>query len=264
MKNLIAVILTLMLICTCSVTVFADEAKFNTAGELYQYWHGNNAFPDYVCGVWVENGDMTKLVIAVQNTDEGNAGKQEILDLIEDDSTVTFEYREHSYNRLREVQDELFPYFEKNLGLVSTGIYETDSKVVVGILEEKKDDPATVEMIKEIKSLYGDMIEIEYTGPAVADVDIEPAIVNIDEFVNNNITSADYLPFIAVGIVFLAFVSIFIFKKKRAMMLRASTGDTIVSSAPLTAKEVENIVKKSTVDVPTDLDEKIFSAIDGN
>lgn len=261
MKKLIAVILTLMLICTCSVTVFADEAKYNTAGDLFQYWELNDAYPDYVCGVWSTDGGVTNLAIAVQDTDEGNAGKQEILDLIEDDSTVTFEYREHSYNKLREVQNELFPYFEKNLGLVSTGIYVMSSNVVVGILEEKKDDPATVEMIEEIKSIYGDMIEIEYTGPVVATVYTEPALVNIDEIVNNNITSADCLPLIAVGIILLVFVTIFAFRKKRAMMLQASTGDTVVSTVSLTAKEVENAVKKSTVDVPSCLDEKIFNAI---
>lgn len=262
MKKLIAVILTLMLICTCSLTVFANGAEYNNALELYQYWEQNDAYPDYVCGVWYADGDMANLVIAVQNTDEGNAGKQEILDLIKGDLGVTFEYREYSFNRLCAVQDELHPYFEKNVGLVSIGIDVTENNVVVGISEESKDVPSTVEMVKEIKNLYGNMIEIEYTGDLSA-TDAVYIGQEADTGSTGSSTSpiADYVPFIAVGIILLAVASVFIFRKKRAMMLQASTGKTIVSSAPLTVKEVENTIKKSTVDLPTDLDEKIFSAI---
>lgn len=263
MKKLIAVILTLMLVCMCSLTVFANEAKYNNALELYQYWELNDAYPDYVCGVWYADGDTANLVIAVQDTDEGNAGKQEILDLIEGDLSFTFEYREYSFNKLRAVQNELDSYFEKNVGLVSTGINVTGNNVVVGISEESKDAPATVEMVKEIRSLYGDMIEIEYNGVGVTATDAAYIGQEADTGSIGSSTSpiADYVPFIAGGIILLAAVSVLIFRKKRAMMLQASTGETVVSSAPLTVKEVENTVKKSTVEPPTELDEKIFSAI---
>lgn len=260
MKKLIAVILTLMLICMCSLTVFANGAKYNNALELYQYWELNDAYPDYVCGVWYA-GDMANLVIAVQNTDEGNAGKQEILDLIEGDLSFTFEYREYSFNKLRAVQNELSIYFEKNVGLVSTGINVTDNNVVVGISEESKDAPATVEMVKEIRSLYGNMIEIEYNGVSATDAAYIGQEADTGSIESSTNPIAGCAPFIAVGIILLAAASVFIFRKKRAMMLQASTGETVVSSAPLTVKEIENTVKKSTIDVPTDLNEKIFSAI---
>lgn len=261
MKKLIAVILTLMLICLCSLTVFANEAKYNNALELYQYWELNDAYPDYVCGVWYADGDVANLVIAVKNTDEGNAGKQEILDLIEGDLSFTFEYREYSFNKLRAVQNELDSYFEKNVGLVSTGIDVTGNNVVVGISEESKDAPATVEMVKEIRSLYGDMIEIEYNGVTATDAAYIGQKADTDSIGSSISPLADCAPFIAVGIILLAAASVFIFRKKRAMMLQASTGETVVSSASLTVKEVENTVKKSTVEPPNDLDEKIFSAI---
>ena len=136
-------------------------------------------------------------------------------------------------------------------------------KVDVGILDERKDDPDTVEMIEEIKSLYGDMIEIEYTGPIVY------TSLNNEDIGHNAISQPhyetfDYLPFVVFGIILLAFASIFIFKKKRTVMLKTSTDGTITSFAPLTAKEIKNAVKKSMVDMPTCLDEKVFNTINGN
>ena len=54
MKKIITFVFTIFLICLCSVAVSAEEAKYNTAGDLYEAWCDN--LPDYICGVWSTDG----------------------------------------------------------------------------------------------------------------------------------------------------------------------------------------------------------------
>ena len=114
MKKLTAVLLVLTLLFGFSLTAFAEEAKFEKMKDLNNYWAENDAYPDWFCGVWTETGSLNNLVVAVLDTEEGERGKQEILDLIEDDSSVTFTYGEYSRNYLVSVQHsftyEISPY----------------------------------------------------------------------------------------------------------------------------------------------------------
>ena len=64
MKKLFALILAVVLICSCSIIVSAEEAKYNTAGELYEAWYEN--LPDYICGVWSTDGGTNNLTFGIQ------------------------------------------------------------------------------------------------------------------------------------------------------------------------------------------------------
>ena len=161
MKKFVTFLFAILLICSCSVLASAEEVKYDTAGDLYEAWYEN--LPDYICGVWSTDGGTSNLTFGIQNTELGNAGKTEMLELVKNDSSITFVYQEYSRNYLLQIQKELDGYFEKDLGLISTGLNEKNNCIVLGIFEERKDDAGTQNMIEEITQKYGNAVSIEYT-----------------------------------------------------------------------------------------------------
>lgn len=160
-KVLVAVLFAILLICSCSVIASAEEGKYDTAGDLYEAWY--ETLPDYICGVWSTDGGASNLTFGIQNTELGNAGKTEMLELVKDDSSITFVYQEYSRNYLLQIQKELDGYFEKDFGLISTGLNEKNNCIVLGIFEERKDEADTQKMIGEITQKYGNAVSVEYT-----------------------------------------------------------------------------------------------------
>ena len=157
MRKIIAIMISILIFCLGGITVSAEAAMYETAGDLFQAWcNGSAQRPDYICGVWSTDGGYTNLTFGIQNTDEGKRGKQEILDMIVDDSTVSFEYQKYSENYLNQIQEEIIPYFQKDLGMVSCGVYVMENRVEIEIHKDRKNDPATKEMVKEFKEKYGD------------------------------------------------------------------------------------------------------------
>lgn len=260
MKKLIITIAALVIVFTCTVSVMA-AGEFATSADLFQYWE-ETTYPDYVCGVWSNDGTMNSLTIAVQENDAGNAGKQEILELIADDSTVTFAYQQYSLNYLRKVQEELDTYFEKDLGLASTGVNVYTNKVDVGVLEEKANNPETIAMIEEISSKYGDLVFIECTYAVVSVEDTVADLYTVGY--NENEGNNNYIIVIVgiVGTVLAAVALTFAIRKKNALTLQTNTGETLSASASLSIKEVETMVKSSNAEVTPDLDSKIMNIIE--
>lgn len=252
----IACVLLVLLICTCSMTVFAEDAVFESAGDLYQYWEKNDAYPDYVSGVWSTHGGITNLTIGVLDTEEGNAGKEEILALIRDDTTVTFAYGKTSYNALTDVMDALMPYFERDQGLISAGVDVMAGAINLGIHEERQNDPATIAMIEEMRQTFGDVFIIEYTGLVFTYTDIDVAVDTV------TYTKPRVFFAIAAAVLFLAILTTVIVLKKRQMaVLQTSTGDTITADAYLTKREVEHAVK-TAAEAPSDaLKQRILDEI---
>ena len=64
---------------------------------------------------------------------------------------------------LLQIQKELDGYFEKDFGLISTGLNEKNNCIVLGIFEERKDEADTQKMIGEITQKYGNAVSVEYT-----------------------------------------------------------------------------------------------------
>lgn len=106
------------------------------------------------------DGGASNLTFGIQNTELGNAGKTEMLELVKDDSSITFVNQEHSRNYLLQIQKELDGYFEKDFGLISTGLNEKNNCIVLGIFEERKDEADTQKMIGEITQKYGNAVSI--------------------------------------------------------------------------------------------------------
>lgn len=176
MRKIYALMLAAILICSCTMITFAEGATYPTAGDWYQACNKN--LPDYVCGVWSTDGSSYNLTIGIQNNEAGEAGKQELLELVEDDSTVSFAYQVYSRNYLYQIFQELHEYFQKDMGLITLGLSDMDNQVHMRILEEKKSDPNAQNLISEITQKYGDAIGIEYIDrshiPTLEEEETEP------------------------------------------------------------------------------------------
>ena len=100
------------------------------------------------------------MTFAVTNNEAGEHGKQEILDLINDDSTANFVYQEHSYGELIAAREDICEYLF-NLGISFSGIFnQEENKVVMTVGTDSQD-------IKDLLTTYctdkyGDMIVLEF------------------------------------------------------------------------------------------------------
>ena len=248
MKKLFALILAVVLICSCSIIVSAEEAKYNTAGELYEAWYEN--LPDYICGVWSTDGGTNNLTYGIKNNAAGNAGKQEMLDLVKNNSTLTFVYQEYSRNYLLQIQREIDEYMKKELGLISTALNEQNNCIELGILKERKDDVATQDMIKEVTDRYGNAVTVEYTD----------AIYALTTDMNGLWTSQHIILIMGIVVVFLAGM-FFVFQKRNVLLLQTNNGATVSTATSPSTKEVENLVRKTQYDIPSELDQRIMNEI---
>ncbi len=261
MKKLIVTLIALVLVLCSAVTVAAQD-EFATAGDLYQYW-SEESFPDYVCGVWSNDGTMESLTVAVQDNEAGNAGKQEILDLVADDSSVTFVYQEYSYNYLKKVQNEIFPYFEKDVGLSTTAVNEYKNRVELGILTDRKDDDATLEMLAELREKYGDIFIVSYTeGVQTYDTITEIGTTVAIEAEQGDVPTAQIAVICVVALLLLAVTAFAV--RKKTLTLQTNTGENISTAAALSVHDVENMVKDSKAEVTPELDVKIINKIENS
>lgn len=152
---------SLILSLTLSVTALADN-EYATAGDLYQAWFAENGYenpyPDYITGVWSEGGTESALVFGVTKDERGEAGKEEILRLVADDSTVDFAYQTYSYAELLAVQREIEPLMGDEYGVYACGIYDMENVLKISIDET---NPKAEEFMADLFARYGDQIAFE-------------------------------------------------------------------------------------------------------
>lgn len=271
MKKWIVLLLVLLLVLPVAA---AEEGIYETAGDLYASWAEDGEFPDYICGVWSTNGSWDCLTFALRADAEGEAAKAEILALVRDDYTVSFECRSysHTYNELRQIQSELDLCFDRNVGLVYTGVDEMNNCVLVGINEERQSDPETVAFLSELRERYGDVIVIKYGSIVYTQAE---ATAGVKELV-------DPLPFaqsvildspeqgepygwiaLVIAVLVLGFAAGVLMKKRRAAALVTTNGDTLADGA-LSTGDVARMVKEAAPQISPELDEKILSTIHDN
>ena len=184
-KGYILVVCMLLLGAMALGVCAADE--YANAGALYQAWYAE--LPDYSSGVWSSDGSEGNLTFGICADADIDAVQAEILSLVKDDASVSFAVQKYSMNELRRINDELFSYFPDqasgtDVGLVSTAVYDMENVVEVTLLEERKDDPATVEFARTITEKYGDAVRVVYgegmmlytapVGTADADASVKP------------------------------------------------------------------------------------------
>lgn len=250
MKRIGAWCLIFLLAFAAVPTVRAETtsaAPFQTMADLYASW---DEWPDYVCGVWTETGGMDCLTIGIQNNADGEAGKQEILDLIADDSTVTFVYQAYTDEYLRRVSDDISDaYLGGEAGVIGVGVYSSKNCVGVTILEDKRDEAVTKALVAALAAEYGDAVSIDYSGPVVADVKKGIRVLPT--------TALLAVPLLAAVVLF----GLLWMKRRRAMLLQTVGGDTKTVTAPLSTAEVKRRVSKG-VTPSAALDERVREAIE--
>lgn len=249
MKKILALFFAIILLYPCFMTVSAAEAKYTTAGDLYEAWC--EEIPDYICGIWSTDGGTTNLTFGIQNTPEGNAGKQEMLDLVDDDSTLTFVYQAYSRDYLLQIQSELDTYMLQDWGLISTALDEQNNCIELGILQDRKGDAATERMLKKIAAQYGSAVWVIYTG------EIYPTTLTH----SNLLQQQNFLIYIvSIAVIFLLGI-FFIFQKRNIPLFQTNHGAATSPANALSTKELENMIRKTAHNTSPELDQRITDAI---
>ena len=234
----------------------SGEAQFKTAEELYQYWMAQNTdyyaeypYPDYVCGVWSTDGGSRNLTFAVTKNEEGEAGKEEILRLIEDDSTVTFTYQTYSYKELWDVRMELEPRMGEETGAIGMGIYEMDNVLHIDIDEK---NPNGEYFMKECFERFGNKVAFKVGEIADDLITVEEGGF-IDAGGSGMAGKAWVWGMAALAVA--AAVLLVIFRQR--IFVHAGTNAAALSVGSMTKGEVEQAVKDANVSPSEELEQRI-------
>lgn len=242
--------------------VCAEEARFDTIHDMYHYFSAHKKFPEYFCGMWSTDGTMYNITVAVLDTEEGERGRQEILDWVRDDSSITFTYGKYSLNYLRSLQDTLMKEM-KGKGIVCAGVAEDKNILEVGILNEYKDNPETIQLLAEVSQNYGDAVSIYYTDLiyTLEDKDIGGTVIFDSMLSEPKMNLRLYFILVVVILLSGTAVAVALLRRKRKVFLSVN-GNTVDFPVNLSEKEVEQLVKSAEADVPSDLEDKIFKEIE--
>ena len=216
-----------------------DEGKYATMGDLYQAWGGYEGYPEYICGVWSTDGGMSNMTVAVTKDKAGERGKAEILSLLENPNSVTFTYQSYSYQELQEVNEAIVSrMMAGDQSIVACGIYEMENKVHISVLETAENAEETAQ--KLVKT-YGDKVTVEL-GAMLFDTTMEETydrgvpgvlLVLAAAAVRLGIPGAVTLP------------------------ARLTSAGKVITERPMSRRQVEKLVAKST-EIPSQrLEEQI-------
>ncbi len=264
MKRVLISLVCVMLILGSFTAVFAAEDEYANAYTLYSKWVKEDSFPDYICGVWSTDGGISNLTFGIQDNEAGNAGKEQIMDMLINDSSVTFVYQQYSINYLHQIADELLEYLKLNLGIVSSGTRYTDNCVNITIHESKMDDPDTQAMVRQLEEKYGSAVRIEFK-----DVYFITSTTQfpISSFVVQS-PSSDTKPLtfllitIGLSVILMAVMGYTVRRRRLVLLMQTSGGIAAVSAAPLTNKRIEKMVKHSSPPVTSQLDKNVMDAVE--
>ena len=251
MKRIFLLAMSLILLCSFPVRAAAEEAGiYENAGALYEAWVSGDCVPDYITAVISTDGGTDNLTFGLVAGDAGERGRQEILDLVRNDASVTIMYQTYSRNELDGILDEIVSeYFAQDLGLVTAGVYEGANKIILEVKTDYVENPDTLQMIRDVTDRYGDRVSFSFT-----DSEIVP-VVNTQTMVTNPImVIADHKSsFNLLGfslILCSMMLAVLCYLEIRRHRLIAATGNgavVIQESKPLSRKEVEDAIRSTEV-----------------
>ena len=268
-------ILVTALVLICALSVLPASAAgsddlpdgcFATASELFGYWESTYPaqYPDYICGVWTDNGTVYPLTFSLTDDAVGKAGKKEILRLLADDNSVKFTTGKYSRNYLMQVMDDISQYFTQNLGLVGLGVYDMQNHVGVEIDEDYINREDTQKLLADLKARYGDAVSITYTsGYVTYTLDIMSGMTETADVYHKSESAKKQMILLccAVGIGLLgttAFLAILRGRKTAAAQTEAGTVTvTATATRKPTRREVEKAIQNSESSPPPELEQKI-------
>lgn len=260
----ICIFISCLFIFLFAISATAAEtptAPYANAWELYQEWYEN--YPDYISGIWSTDGGMSHLTFGIASDADFESTKNEILALIEKDSSASFVQQKYSYNYLKEIQEYMNTYFtnyDPSLGLSAMGIYEMENYVGIDFLEDKKDDETVRAFIKQLEDKYGDAVQINYSEGFVQTLEELP--IDSDMITVIDRPSQNPLPVLFLITVITVFAvtagGIAYTKKRKTAVLQTASGQTVTADAPVSTKQTENAVRNATLTPDSTLDQKIL------
>ena len=242
------VIIVIMLVCSlnCVNKIFASEVpEFRIAYELLDYWYGiygEEMYPDYICGVWTETGSAENMVFGITKDEKGEEGKEEILNMIEDDSSVSFVYQSYSYRELKKVQEEITEYLDFDKGIYGCGIYDNQNQIGIDI---NINNPDALETAKEIGRKYPGMITLEDSDGMITE--------DTEELFDAGKGQNNYVFLIIIPCLFIILICLFI------IMIRNK--NRVPADGYYSMAEIERVCHRSEIIPAASLDDKIMKLI---
>lgn len=254
-QNYLWLFLLVCLLCFPSIRCAAADAMYPTALDLLNSWQ--DEYPDAFCGCWCEGAPNIHLTIAVTNTAEGEALKQEILSQVEDDSTVSFVYRQYSRNELLAVQTELESYFQQDIGLVFLALRDEENQIEAAFYRPKLDLPETQAVLQAWEQQFGTAIGIQ----AVDYETLEPTI--------GTIAPAKAPPWHLIAICAVFFLTIlaaalWIVQRKHHTALQTTENILTQDNASISKIALCRMIKEQVPTIPRHCDDAILSVMEEN
>ena len=266
MKRIALLAMCCLVLCACAVTTFAEDGGiYENAEQLYEAWYSQGIVPDYISGVWVTDGSRANLTVGVVKGEAGEAGRQEILDLVKDDSTVTIVYQTYSRNYLWQIQEAIEDaYFLKGLGLVTVGVSEYENKLCFEVHTDFADNSDTQEMIRQVTEQYGDAVCFRFIDayPQLVGGTQPPALTRpVPDLIGPQ--KQDF-PFVLVVTFCVMMLSCFCLAqiRRRRILLLTSNGVSVVTDEQLVSeRETENIIREAKMKPSESLDDRVMRSI---
>lgn len=267
MKRFLMLAMCLILLCSFLGRAAAVEtALYENAGELYEAWVSGNCLPDYITAVISTDGGTDNLTFGLVEGEAGEQGRQEILDLVRDDSSVTIMYQTYSRNELDRIQDAIVDeYFGKDLGLVTAGVSEGANKLILEVKTDYAENADTLQMIQEVTEQYGDKVSFRFT-----DSEIVPVVNNQTAVINPITVMADpRSPFnlLSFGLILctmmLAVLCYLEIRRHRLIAATSNGAGVIHESKPLSRREVEDAIRSTEAKPSEALQDRVMRSIHG-
>lgn len=264
MNRILQLLMCILLMFNFSITVSAEEnGIYENAGQLYEAWVSQGGVPDYISGVWSTDGGSDNLTFGVVKGETGEQGKQEILALVKNDSTVTIVFQTYSRNYLYRIQKEIEDaYFGAGLGLVTAGVMEMENKLRFEVHTDFADNVDTQAMIQHVTERYGDAVYFSYvdTYPQFVGGTQAPTPTGPVLMVTNPQNQIFPFVFVLCAIVLTVFLYIEI-QRRRVIAVTVDGAPVVTDEQPITKKEVEAAIRETGIKPSESLDDRVMHSI---
>ena len=265
MKRILLLAMSLILLFSFPLRAAAEETGiYENAGALYEAWVSGNCVPDYITAIISTDDGTDNLTFGLVEGEDGERGRQEILDLVRNDASVTIMYQTYSRNELDGILDEIVnEYFAQDLGLVTAGVYEGANKIILEVKTDYAENVDTLQMIRDVTDRYGDRVSFHFT-----DSEIVP-VVNTQTMVTNPmmVMADPRNPFnlltfsLILCTMTLAVLGCMEIRRHRLIAATDNGAVVIQESKPLSRKEVEDAIGSSEFKPSEALQDRVMRSI---
>jgi len=266
MKRIAVLAMCLLMLWACTVTAFAEDGGiYETARQLADAWHSQGGVPNYVSGIWVTDENPENLTIGLVKGEAGEAGRQKILDLVKDDSTVTIVYQTYSRNYLWQIQDKIVhAYFEKGLGLVTAGVDEYENRLRLEVHRDFAENADTLEMIRLVTEQYGDAVCFAFVDYHIEFVDgTQPPLLTrpVPDVIGPKNQDFPFVLVVTFCVMVLSCFFLVDIRRRRILLLASDGTPVVVDDRPASKKEIEETIRKAEVNPSAALDDRVMHSI---